>query len=155
MKRCNHWFPSAESTQAWGLAACDVSRRVEYTEQHRLPAAIAATGNRIEDVRAIIIGHLHNDHAGSINSRWKIHILGGLEHFLKRDTPILVHEEELKEAFWISKSFPNSAEQLVATHNSDAGGYGKEYLNFNLNWQTIAEPFSELFAGVFLHHTPG
>lgn len=30
--------------------------------------------------------------------------LGGLEHFLGSDIPIYVHEEELKEAFWISKA---------------------------------------------------
>jgi len=47
------------------MAACDVSRRVEYTADQTLPAAIAQTGNRIEDVKAIVIGHLHNDHAGT------------------------------------------------------------------------------------------
>jgi len=56
-------------------------------------------------VKAVIIGHLHNDHAGSNTSTRKIDNLGGLEHFLERDTPIFVHEEELKEAFWISKAF--------------------------------------------------
>jgi glyoxylase-like metal-dependent hydrolase (beta-lactamase superfamily II) len=53
-----------ELMKAWGMAACDVSSRVEYTPEQRLPAAIAKTGNRIEDVKAIVIGHLHNDHAG-------------------------------------------------------------------------------------------
>jgi hypothetical protein len=43
----------------------------------------------------------------------------------------------------------------VATHTSDAGGYGKEYLNFNLNWQTVNESSCELFRGIFFHHTPG
>jgi glyoxylase-like metal-dependent hydrolase (beta-lactamase superfamily II) len=38
---------------------------VQYTDEQRLPAAIAKTGNRIEEVKAIVIGHLHNDHAGN------------------------------------------------------------------------------------------
>ena len=87
--------------KAWGMAACDVSKRVEYTEKQRLPAAIAQTGNRIEDVKAIIIGHLHNDHAGTVPPLTAVTV-GGLEHFVGTKVPIYVHEEELKEAFWIS-----------------------------------------------------
>ena len=41
----------------------------------KLPNAIKATGNNIRDVKAIIMGHLHLDHAG------------GLEHFLGTNIP--------------------------------------------------------------------
>jgi glyoxylase-like metal-dependent hydrolase (beta-lactamase superfamily II) len=51
-------------------------------EINRLPAAIAATGNDIKDVKAVIMGHLHLDHAG------------GLENFKGTDVPIYVHEIE-------------------------------------------------------------
>lgn len=62
---------------------------------------MAKTGNRIEEVKAIIISHLHNDHAG-LDPPLIALIVGGLEHFLGTNIPIYVHEEELKEAFWIS-----------------------------------------------------
>lgn len=59
-----------------------------YSESQKLPAAIKATGNDIKDVKAVVIGHLHLDHAG------------GLEHFMGTDVPIYVHEEEFKHACW-------------------------------------------------------
>lgn len=62
--------------------------RTAYDVCHRLPEAIKATGNDITNVRAVIIGHLHMDHAG------------GLEHFFDTNVPIYVHEEEFKYACW-------------------------------------------------------
>lgn len=69
-------------TQQRGEAAADVFPRISYTESQKLPAAIKATGNDIKDVKAVVFGHLHVDHAG------------GLEHFVGTDVPIYVHEEE-------------------------------------------------------------
>lgn len=66
----------------------DVFPRTVYSDNQKLPAAIKATGNDIKDVKAVIIGHLHLDHAG------------GLEHFMGTDVPIYVHEEEFKHACW-------------------------------------------------------
>lgn len=37
-----------------------------YGSEHYLENAIAATGHRLEDVKAIILGHLHVDHAGGL-----------------------------------------------------------------------------------------
>lgn len=120
----------------------------------KLPNAIKATGNDIKDVKAIIMGHLHLDHAG------------GLEHFFgtnvpskSRDPPckystflsltslpppVYVHEEEFKHATW-----------SVAT-NADSGVYLASYLSLAaLNWQTFsASPF-HLCQGLTLHHSPG
>lgn len=56
--------------------------RTIYTEEMKLPAAIKATGHDIKDVKAIVIGHLHLDHAG------------GLEHFMGSDVPIYVSDVE-------------------------------------------------------------
>lgn len=66
----------------------DVFPRIQYEEKHHLENAIQATGNDIKDVKAVIMGHLHIDHAG------------GLEHFFDTDVPIYVHEEEFKHACW-------------------------------------------------------
>ncbi|KAK5052749.1 hypothetical protein LTR84_002615 [Exophiala bonariae] len=121
----------------WGAQRVDLFPRTVYTEAHTLPAAIAATGNSIADVRAVVIGHLHLDHAG------------GLEHFKSSDVPIYVHELEFKHAAW-----------AVAT-KSDGGVYLADYLSLDtsaglgLNWQTFADPHVELFRGVSFHHAPG
>ena len=93
----------------WGPAASDVFARVQYDPKHELPAAIAATGHDVKDIKTIIIGHLHLDHAG------------GLDTFLGRaDVEVWVHDLELKGAFW------------SAATGADAGVYLKHYLNLDL-----------------------
>ncbi|RMZ76172.1 hypothetical protein DV738_g5140, partial [Chaetothyriales sp. CBS 135597] len=116
----------------WGAPLTDVFPRVEYTEAQKLPAAIKATGNDIKDVKTVIIGHLHLDHAG------------GLEHFVGTDVPIYVHEEEFKHACW-----------AVAT-GADLGVYLAHYMDLEgLKWQTFNEAHLDLFQGISLHHSPG
>jgi len=116
---------------AWGPPVNDIFARVDYTSDQELPAAIAATGNSIKDIKAVIIGHLHIDHAG------------GLENFRGTDIPVYVHELELKHAFY-----------SVAT-KSDLGVYMPHYLNFDINWKTFTGPFLEFHQGLILRHSPG
>ena len=93
----------------WGPQVADVFTRVKYEPHHELDAAIAATGHKLEDVKKIIIGHLHLDHAG------------GLDLFLDRkDVEIWVHDLELRSAFW-----------SVAT-GADVGVYLQHYLKLDL-----------------------
>ena len=116
----------------WGAPITDIFPRTTYTHTQRLPAAIKETGNDISDVRAVIMGHLHLDHAG------------GLEHFVNSNVPIYVHEEELKHACW-----------AVAT-GADLGVYLSHYLHLDaLNWKTFSEGTVDLFRGITLHHAPG
>lgn len=101
---CGRDYPTV-----WGPAASDIFARVNYQPHHELRAAVEATGNRIEDIKKIIIGHLHLDHAG------------GLDEFLDTtDTEIWVHERELTSAFW-----------SVAT-GADVGVYLPHYLKLSL-----------------------
>lgn len=87
----------------------DIFARVRYEPAHELRAAVEATGNKIEDIKKIIIGHLHLDHAG------------GLDEFMDRkDVEIWVHDRELKNAFW-----------SVAT-GADVGVYLEHYLKLSL-----------------------
>ena len=72
----------------WGPPLNDIFARVDYTEDQELDAAIAKTGHNIKDIKGVIMGHLHLDHAG------------GLENFKGTDVPIYVHEKELKHAFY-------------------------------------------------------
>jgi glyoxylase-like metal-dependent hydrolase (beta-lactamase superfamily II) len=95
--------------EVWGPVMSDAFARVRYEPKHELDAAIAATGNRIEDVKRIIIGHLHLDHAG------------GLDWFLHReDIEIWVHDRELKSALW------------SAATGADSGVYLERYLKLGL-----------------------
>jgi glyoxylase-like metal-dependent hydrolase (beta-lactamase superfamily II) len=61
--------------QKWGPPLTDVFPRIVYNEEHKLPNAIKKAGYDIKDVKAIVMGHLHLDHAG------------GLEHFMGTNVP--------------------------------------------------------------------
>ena len=117
--------------EVWGAPLNDVFARVDYQKEQELDAQIAMTGHNIKDVKAVIMGHLHLDHAG------------GLEHFVGTDVPIYVHETELKHAFY-----------SVAT-GSDLGVYLPGYLKFDMNWQTFSGDFLELAPGINIRHSPG
>ncbi|KAF2460029.1 beta-lactamase-like protein [Lineolata rhizophorae] len=117
--------------EVWGPQISDVFARVDYEPEQELDAQIAKTGNDIKDVKMVIIGHLHLDHAG------------GLDKFKGTDVAIWVHELELKHAFY-----------SVAT-KTDLGVYLPHYLTFDLNWQTFTGPFLELAQGINVHHAPG
>jgi hypothetical protein len=109
--------------EVWGPALADVFARIKYEPRHELRAAVEATGNKIENIKKIIIGHLHLDHAG------------GLDEFLDRpDVEIWVHDRELRSAFW-----------SVAT-GADKGVYLEHYLKLGLNWKTFDDTVSSPFS---------
>ncbi|KIW98013.1 uncharacterized protein Z519_01597 [Cladophialophora bantiana CBS 173.52] len=66
----------------------DLFPRTADSENRKLLAAVKATGNDIKDVKAVVIRHLHLDHAGRPG------------HFLDPDVPIVVHEEKFKHVCW-------------------------------------------------------
>ena len=109
----------------------DVFSRVEYTKDMNLDAQIAKTGHDIKDIKMVVIGHLHLDHAG------------GLEPFRKTGIPVYVHELEIKYAFY-----------AVAT-KTDEGVYLPHYLTFDINWVPFHGSFLELAPGINIHHAPG
>ncbi|OCK83822.1 Metallo-hydrolase/oxidoreductase [Lepidopterella palustris CBS 459.81] len=115
----------------WGAPLNDIFARVDYTEDQELGAQIKKTGHDIKDVKMVVMGHLHLDHAG------------GLENFRGTGVPIYVHEKELKHAFY-----------SVAT-KSDLGVYLPHYLTFDINWVPFHNSFLELAQGLNLHHAPG
>lgn len=120
--------------EVWGAPINDIFARVDYTEDQELDAAIAKTGNDIKDIKMVIMGHLHLDHAG------------GLEHWMGTNVPIWVHENELKHAFY-----------TVATGTDSV--YLPHYLKFDLNWQCMSGEYLEIAQGITLRlakgHTPG
>ncbi|CEJ80852.1 hypothetical protein VHEMI01012 [[Torrubiella] hemipterigena] len=120
-----------DDPEVWGHPLVDLFARGDYAEDQELYAAIAKTGNSITDVKAVIIGHLHLDHAG------------GLEHFRNTGEPVYCHELEIKNAFY-----------SVAT-KTDLGLYLPTYLQFDINWQPFHSANLEFARSLTIHHCPG
>ncbi|KAF3397142.1 N-acyl homoserine lactonase [Talaromyces pinophilus] len=116
----------------WGPEALDLFPVTRHSARNHLPEAIKGAGYDIKDVKAVIMGHLHMDHAG------------GLEHFRSTGVPIYVHEDEFKHACW------------AAATKADSGVYLADYLNLDtLNWQTFTEKQLDFCTGITLYHCPG
>lgn len=147
--------------EVWGPQLIDLFAREDYTEDMELDAAIKKTGNDIKDVKAVIIGHLHLDHAG------------GLEHFRNTGIPIYAHELELKNAFYsvatktdLGKSSERSRLMRIrdrmrcnelgfADVSSNTGLYLPSYLQFDINWQPFHGDGLAFAQGIYIHHCPG
>ena len=100
-------------------------------DEQRLDVALQAVGFGLEDIKAIVLSHLHLDHAG------------GLEFFRGSDVPIYVHGDELRNAFY-----------AIAT-GQDLGAYLPHYVDYSFNWQAVHGDEIELFEGFNLHRLPG
>jgi len=115
-----------------GLAA---AFRPSNPSEHRLDDDLADAGYDIEDIDYVIQTHLHMDHAG------------GLEFFDGHDTPIFVHERELKYAYYSAKTNEGSSGYIVGDFDHD------------LNWEVLHLSRESHFEGIeFIHlsgHTPG
>jgi glyoxylase-like metal-dependent hydrolase (beta-lactamase superfamily II) len=136
--------------EVWGPQLNDIFARENYIEDQELDAAIRKTGNDIKDVTAVIMGHLHLDHAG------------GLEYFRGTDVPIYTHELELKNAFYsvatktdIGKSASPDNVKLIITDDIMPGVYMPTYLQFDLNWKPFHGDGFELAKGLIVRHCPG
>ncbi|KAM0226505.1 hypothetical protein ACHAQD_000427 [Fusarium lateritium] len=122
---------------SWGKESMECTSRNWDKKVHGLPEAIKATGaGDISDVKAVVLSHLHCDHAG------------GLEHFIDSDVEIWCHEDEFKNAFWTTAT------------GIEQGTYRPDYLLVDrFNWKTFSGPTFEIFPGFNLHlcpgHTPG
>jgi glyoxylase-like metal-dependent hydrolase (beta-lactamase superfamily II) len=104
---------------------------VDQSQDEELDVQIEKCGFKLSDVKMVIMGHLHMDHSG------------GLVQFRRTKTRILVHELELKNAFY-----------SVAT-GYDLGVYMAHYLTFDLNWQTWTGATFDVAQGITLRHMPG
>lgn len=98
--------------------------------EHALPDDLEAAGYGIDDIDAVVMSHLHLDHAG------------GLHHFADTETPIYVHKEELQFAYY------------SATTDEGSIAYLKQDFDHELNWQIVHRE-QELFPGIELLHFPG
>lgn len=123
--------PAPNFKELWPEPVQDVFPITTYSDENRLDKQLEKAGYSAKDVSAIVIGHMHLDHAG------------GLELFRGMEVPIYVHEIELKYAFY-----------AVATKR-DFGAYIPHYIDPSFNWKPVHGDEAELFDGITVYHTPG
>lgn len=117
------------ATGYWPNALYEVFAHVD-ADEHDLAADLEGAGYGIEDIDCVVQSHLHLDHAG------------GLYQFEGTDTPIYVHEEELKFAYYSAKSREGSI------------AYVSEDFDRDLNWHVVHRE-RQLVEGIELLHLPG
>jgi glyoxylase-like metal-dependent hydrolase (beta-lactamase superfamily II) len=117
----------------WPAATYDAFTHHDAAD-HPLPAALGEAGFALADIDAVVQSHLHLDHAG------------GLYNFAGTDTPVFVHEQELKRAYF-------------AAALGREGAYVRGDFDHHLAWEPLYGDGGLLVAGVeWLHlpgHTPG
>lgn len=84
-----------------------------------------------DDIDYVIQSHLHLDHAG------------GLYAFEGTDTPVLVHEDELKYAYYGAKTDAGDDAYVAGDFDRD------------LNWEVVHRDREQRFEGIELLHLPG
>jgi N-acyl homoserine lactone hydrolase len=96
-----------------------------------LEADLGDAGFALADIDYVLQTHLHFDHAG------------GLHNFAGTDTPVVVHAEELKHAYYCAKTGEGDDAYLAADFDRD------------LNWQVINRDRATLAEDLTLVHLPG
>ncbi|MBX0294668.1 N-acyl homoserine lactonase family protein [Haloarcula nitratireducens] len=98
---------------------------------HPLEADLDDAGYGLDDIDAVVMSHLHLDHAG------------GLRAFEGTDVPIYVHREELPFAYFSANTDEGSIAYLQRDFDRD------------LNWRVVHGDSYHLTDGVELLHLPG
>lgn len=123
--------PAPNWGELWPPPVKEVFGISRYGDENRLDNILKQAGYTVNDVKAIILGHMHLDHAG------------GLEFFRGLNVPVYVHEDEIKYSFY-----------AVAT-KCDFGAYLPHYIDSAFNFKPVFGDEFELFEGITLYHTPG
>lgn len=122
---------ATEYPELWPPIVQELFAITTYEREHHLDAALEAAGFGVGDIRAVVLSHMHLDHAG------------GLELFRGTDVPIYVHADELRNAFY-----------AIAT-GEDLGAYIPHYVDWTFNWQALHGDHVALFDGFHLQRLPG
>ncbi len=99
--------------------------------EHDLESDLDRAGFDLADIDAVVMSHLHLDHAG------------GLAAFAGTDTPVYVHEEELKFAYYSAKTTEGSIAYLASDFDHD------------LAWEVVHRDCHTLASDFELIHLPG
>jgi len=114
----------------WPTPLYEVFAHVDAAE-HTLSADLGNAGYSISDIDAVVMSHLHLDHAG------------GLHNFTGTDVPIYVHRQELPYAYYSANTDEGSIAYLASDFDRD------------LNWEIVHGDSYHLTDGVELLHLPG
>jgi N-acyl homoserine lactone hydrolase len=114
----------------WPKPLYDAFEHVDAADHH-LDDDLNDVGYTLDDIDAVVMSHLHLDHAG------------GLRQFAGTDVPIYVHEDELKFAYYSAKTSEGSIAYLASDFDHD------------LNWEIVHRHRHTLVDGVELLHLPG
>jgi glyoxylase-like metal-dependent hydrolase (beta-lactamase superfamily II) len=95
-----------------------------------LETALSEAGYALSDIDAVVMSHLHLDHAG------------GLHRFEGTDVPVYVHRRELEFAYLSAKTDVGSVAYWAPDFDRD------------LNWRVV-EGDRQLYEGFDLLHLPG
>jgi len=98
---------------------------------HALEGDLADAGYALSDIDAVVMSHLHLDHAG------------GLANFAGTGVPIYVHRAELPFAYYSARTDEGSIAYLASDFDHD------------LNWEIVHGDSYHLTDGVELLHLPG
>ncbi len=125
------WDTGSHPAAADGHWPDELYATFEHTGLRPLEDDLADAGYAVDDIDYVIQTHLHLDHAG------------GLYAFEGTDTPIYVHEDELKHAYY-----------SVTTDEGD-DAYVRGDFDRDLAWAVVHRDRRQLFEGVELLHLPG
>jgi N-acyl homoserine lactone hydrolase len=114
----------------WPDRLYDTFEHVDAAD-HPLAADLERAGYAVDDVDYVLQTHLHVDHAG------------GLHNFAGTDTPVFVHEEELKFAYY------------SAATDEGSTGYVQADFDHDLNWRVVRRDRVQFFEDVEFLRLPG
>ncbi|KAJ5300040.1 hypothetical protein N7476_011597 [Penicillium atrosanguineum] len=134
-----------EIISSWDKHTIECTPRRWVKEKHGLPAAIRKTGNDINDVKAVILSHLHMDHAG------------GLEHFINTGTTISILSLAVRLVANSEPKIPKfgATNPSIKALSGSVGRLRKIPFLRGLKWRTFSQDIFEIFRGVTLHRCPG
>ncbi|WP_049926375.1 N-acyl homoserine lactonase family protein [Halopiger goleimassiliensis] len=125
------WDTGSHPEADAGHWPADLYSAFEHTDLRPLEDDLADAGYAVDDVDAVLQTHLHLDHAG------------GLYAFAGTDTPIYVHERELKYAYYSAKTDAGSTAYVAADFDLD------------LEWRIVHGDREYLYEDLELLHLPG
>jgi len=127
------WDTGSHPDAGDGHWPSEIYAEFEHYDAHErdLETALGEVEYGTEDIDYVIQSHLHLDHAG------------GLYRFDGTNTPVFVHHEELKHAYYSAKTDEGSDAYVAADFDHD------------LNWQVIYGDRETHFEDIELIHLPG
>jgi glyoxylase-like metal-dependent hydrolase (beta-lactamase superfamily II) len=126
----NILFDTGMNPEAWPEMVRELFYPTVHTHANKLETILGTIGLGVQDIRCVIMSHLHLDHTG------------GLGLFKAAGTPIYAHEEQIK---W----------GLYSAATMDGLAYAGPELDLGLNWKSLHENTTEFAKDVFLYHLPG